>query len=53
MVAADSTALARKYQAYDADLYADLLSKANVACRATNRCDWVEKYGSIPCSYQP
>jgi hypothetical protein len=55
MVVADSTPLARKYQAYDDDLYADLLGKANAVCRRTSRCDWLEKYGNgtLACSYTP
>jgi|CZKU01.1.fsa_nt_gi hypothetical protein len=53
MVVADSTALARKYQAYDSDLYADLLSRANAVCRGRNRCDWLEAYSAMACTYSP
>jgi hypothetical protein len=53
MVAADSTPLARKYQAYDNALYSDLLSKAATKCRSANRCDWVEKYSKNICDYSP
>jgi hypothetical protein len=53
MVAADSTALARKYQAYDQALYLDLIGKADAKCRTANRCAWVEKYSSNTCLYTP
>ena len=53
MVTADSTLLARKYQAYDRDLYADLITKADATCRKANRCDWVEKYIQEGCTYSP
>lgn len=53
MVAADSTAVARKYQAYDRALYEDLISKAVTACRKTSKCDWVERYSKNACDYSP
>lgn len=53
MVAADSTPLARKYQAYDQALYDELISKASATCRKANRCDWLEKYSKTACDYSP
>lgn len=51
MVAADSTHEARKLAAYERDLYCAYLSRANRACRAANRCDWVESLVDAQCTY--
>lgn len=51
MVDADSTADARKWAAYETDLYCDYLHQADVRCRAASRCDWLGKYSTIQCAY--
>lgn len=51
MVEADSTPTARKFDAYDHDLYIDLLEKANASCRRSGKCDWIEKLEVGECGY--
>jgi len=51
MVSADSTHEARKLNAYETDLYCDLLHKADVQCRSSSRCDWLEEYSDARCVY--
>jgi hypothetical protein len=51
MVAADSTREARKLDAYEADLYCDYIRKADAKCRAASRCDWLEDYSVLECTY--
>lgn len=54
MVAADSTPAARKYEAYERDLYAALMEKANATCRKSFRCDWLEsKTDRFVCEWSP
>lgn len=52
MMAVDSTLEARKYEAYDRELYDQLMSKTDGRCRAANKCDWLEKYSEEwQCAY--
>ena len=51
MMAADSTPEARKLDAYEVDLYCDYLHKADVRCRTASRCDWLESYSAMRCTY--
>jgi hypothetical protein len=51
MVAADSTAEARKLEAYERDLYCDYLAKASTRCRAPSKCDTLEARSSFQCTY--
>lgn len=52
MLSVDSTHQAITYRIHDADLYRDLLSKADARCRAASRCDWLEKNSDDwRCSY--
>lgn len=51
MVSSDSTREARKLDAYEQTLYCDYLHKADVRCRTTNRCDWLEGYSDLRCTY--
>lgn len=51
MVAADSTSEARKFAAYERELYCAYLKAADARCRTANRCDWVEEYSDMECGY--
>jgi len=51
MVAADSTQEARKWAAYERDLYCGHLARANQSCRTAHRCDWVESHVELQCTY--
>jgi hypothetical protein len=51
MVDADSSPTAIKYAAYDADLYDDLMTKAEATCRTANKCDLLEAHTDAVCAY--
>jgi hypothetical protein len=51
MVAADSMLEARKLNAYESELYCDYLHKADAKCRAASRCDWLEQFSTLACTY--
>ena len=51
MVRTDSTPEARKFAAYDRDLYEDLIEKANDRCRTASKCDWLEEFSNLECTY--
>jgi hypothetical protein len=52
MLATDGTMQAIRYRVHDTELYDDLMQKADARCRASNRCDWLEKYSEdLHCVY--
>jgi hypothetical protein len=51
MVNADSTMQARKFALYERDLYNDFIGAANSRCRATSKCDWLEEFSTLECTY--
>jgi len=52
MMAVDSTREARKYEAYDRELYDQLMAKTQARCRFSHRCDWLEQHSDEwQCAY--
>ncbi len=51
MLAVDRTSQASRYRIHDQELYSDLMQKTDDRCRESNRCDWLEKYGTERCVY--
>ena len=50
MLRTDSTPEARKFEAYDHDLYAELMTKTTERCRAASKCDWLEEFSDLECT---
>jgi len=51
MVAADSTLEARKLEAYEGTLYREYIGRAEQKCRTTDRCEWLEQFSALRCTY--
>jgi hypothetical protein len=52
MMAVDSTLEARKYEAYDRELYDQLMAKTEAKCRGAHKCDWLEQHSTEwQCAY--
>ena len=51
MVSADSTMEARKLAAYEETLYCAYITKADTRCREASKCDWVEGFSTLVCTY--
>lgn len=51
MVSAGSTMKARKLPVYESDLYCDYLYSASDRCRSASRCDWLEEFSMLECTY--
>jgi hypothetical protein len=51
MMAADSTLETLKLAVYETGLYCDNLQKADARCRAASKCEWIERFSDIRCTY--